>query len=181
VLVEESFRVQENIQNVWAFLRDIDKASSCIPGCAGIEYLDDKNFLVTAKAKVAYLPVKFRVKVTILEETPPFSLSSVSKGEEDGKAGYFSQKNTLKLTEISPRETEIYYRSEVSISGRIATFGQRIIMAKTREMADEFAKNVKNALEGIPVEEKRGLWSRLRSWFQRVWQKIRSMLKKSQG
>jgi carbon monoxide dehydrogenase subunit G len=180
VLVEESFKVKEDIQKVWAFLRDIDKASSCIPGCERIEALDEKNFLVIARAKVAYLSVKFKIKVTILEENPPFYLSSVSNGEEDGKAGYFSQKNTLKLTEISPSETEIYYRSEVSISGRIATFGQRIIRAKTQEMADEFAKNIRNAIEGIPAEEKIGLWSRLVIWFWRVCQKVRSLLVKTE-
>jgi carbon monoxide dehydrogenase subunit G len=179
VLIEESFQVKENIQKVWAFLRDVEKASNCIPGCEGIECLDQNNFLVTAKAKVAYLPVKFKVKVTVLEETPPFYLSSVSKGEEYSKAGYFSQKNTLRLTEISPQETEIYYRSEVSISGRIATFGQRIIMAKTREMADQFARNVKNAIEEIPVEKKISLWNRLGTWLQRVWQKFRSLFTKN--
>lgn len=180
MLIEESFTVKKGIEGVWAFLRDIERASRCIPGCDGIEILDGRTFYVTVKAKVSYIPVTFRVKTVVEEENPPTRLSSTSKGEEKGKAGYLSQKNTLELRALSASETEICYRSEVSITGRLATFGQRVIRAKSRELAEEFARNIKARLEGtaeVPPEETaggqgRGILGRLLAWIQGQWKRL---------
>lgn len=180
MLIEESFTVKEGIERVWAFLRDIEKASRCIPGCDGVEVSDGRTFYVTVKAKVSYIPVTFRVKTVVEQENPPTRLYSTSKGEEKGKAGYLSQKNTLDLRAISAGETEICYRSEVSITGRLATFGQRVIGAKARELAEEFAQNVKAHLEGMaevhPEEtgggQGRGIPGRLLAWVQRLWKRL---------
>ncbi len=182
MLIEESFTVREEVQQVWAFLRDIKGPSTCIPVCEGVETLDNKTFYVTVKAKVSYIPVMFRVKTVVEEETPPYRLVSSSKGEESGKAGYLSQKNTLELNVLPTGETEVFYCSEVSISGRLATFGQRVIRAKARELAEEFAGNVKDRLEGMTVdfpepegasEEKgKGVLSRLFAWIQRLWKRL---------
>ncbi|MBI2876440.1 MAG: hypothetical protein HYY20_06125 [Candidatus Tectomicrobia bacterium] len=180
MLIEESFTVKKEIEGVWAFLRDIERASRCIPGCDGIEILDGRTFYVTVRAKVSYIPVTFRVKTVVEEETPPTRLSSTSKGEEKSKAGYLSQKNTLELRALSANETEICYRSEVSITGRLATFGQRVIQAKSRELAEEFAQNLKAQLEGtaeFPAEEVRsgqgrGVLGRLLAWIRGLWRRL---------
>lgn len=180
MLIEESFTVKEDIQQVWAFLRDVRRSSACIPGCDGVEITDDRTFHVTVKAKVSYIPVTFRVRMVLEEESPPYRLVSSSKGEEEGKAGYLSQKNTLELKALPTGETEVFYRSEVSISGRLATFGQRVIRAKARELAEEFAANVKARLEEalaapsekVLEEKPRGIWSRLFARIQRLWKRL---------
>lgn len=180
MLIEESFTVKEDIQQVWAFLRDVRRSSACIPGCDGVEITDDRTFHLTVKAKVSYIPVTFRVRMVVEEESPPYRLISSNKGEEEGKAGYLSQKNSIELKALPSGETEVLYRSEVSISGRLATFGQRVIRAKARELAEEFAGNVKARLEGtsqLPSsdsseKEGKGILLRLQAWICRMWKRI---------
>ena len=48
---------------------------------------------------------------------------------------------------LSEDETEITYQSEVSIVGKLATFGDRILKAKAKEVGKEFADAVKKRLE----------------------------------
>jgi carbon monoxide dehydrogenase subunit G len=48
---------------------------------------------------------------------------------------------------LSENETEISYRSEVMVVGKLATFGERIMRAKSKDLGKEFANNVQKKLE----------------------------------
>jgi carbon monoxide dehydrogenase subunit G len=58
-----------------------------------------------------------------------------------GKAGSFSQSSDLYLREVSARETEISFSANVTVVGRIALFGDRIMRAQAKKIGEEFKHN----------------------------------------
>lgn len=147
MLVEEKFSVNVPVREVWDFLLEPKNIGSCIPGCEKIEAINEKDFLSTVKVKVGPISVKFNFKTTIEEIVPFTYIRTVGGGEDSDKKGHFRQKTAIHFNKISDNVTEILYRSEVVVVGRLATFGERIMRAKAKELGREFADSVKDKLE----------------------------------
>ncbi len=147
MLLKEIFSVKAPIQEVWSFLLNPETIGQCIPGCEKIELIDDKTFLCRIRVKVSFISFNFNIKVNIIEMDQPNYLKSAGKGEDQGKAGNFSQHSKLNLRIIRDNETEVCYESNVSIVGRLATLGQKIIAAKATQLQKEFIQSVKQRLE----------------------------------
>lgn len=147
MLIEEKFSIKAPIQKVWDFLLDPKSIGSCIPGCEEIEAVDGNNFMTTVKVKVGPFSMKFRFKTSIKESNPPFHVKTLGGGDEADRKGNFRQETNIDFKSLSDNETEISYKSEVMVGGRLATFGERIMRAKAKELGKEFAEAVKRKLE----------------------------------
>ncbi|GAG21890.1 unnamed protein product [marine sediment metagenome] len=141
--IEEKFSVKAPIQKLWDSLLDPEIIGPCIPGCEKVEKINDKAYDSIIKAKVGFIAVRFKVR-TVIEEIVPYSLiRTIGEGNELRKLGHFKQKTRINLNQLSENETEVSYQSEVSIVGKLATFGDRILKAKAKEIGKEFADAVK--------------------------------------
>jgi carbon monoxide dehydrogenase subunit G len=147
MLIEEKFAVKAPIQKVWDFLLNPKNTAACIPGCEEIDTIDDTNFLTTVKVKVGPFSMRFKFKTTIKESSPPFHIKTVGGGDEADRKGNFKQETNINFRSLSNNETEISYKSEVMVGGRLATFGERIMRAKAKDLGKEFAEAVKKKLE----------------------------------
>ena len=144
----EKFVVKGAIQDVWNFMMDAVKLASFIPGCKHIDVVDDKNFDVQMEVKVGPISAKPKLRITITELDPPHRLESIGRGVDTEKQSNFNLKNTLSLTPLSDRETEVLYKTEVSITGVLGKFGWGIMKSKAKRMAEEFADNMKKQFPG---------------------------------
>jgi carbon monoxide dehydrogenase subunit G len=141
--IEEKFSVKAPIQKLWDSLLDPEIIGPCIPGCEKVEKINDKAYDSIIKAKVGFIAVRFKVR-TVIEEIVPYSLiRTIGEGNELRKLGHFKQKTRINLNQLSENETEVSYQSDVSIVGKLATFGDRILKAKAKEIGKEFADAVK--------------------------------------
>jgi hypothetical protein len=147
MLIEGKFTLKAPIQEVWDFLLKPETLASCIPGAEKMEAIDDKTYESVVKQKVGPISVKFKFTTTITEVDPPRHLKAVGRGAEIAKAGTFSQETTVDLTEISKDEVEVSYSSNVSLVGRLATFGERIMRAKAKSVGEEFTRNLQEKLK----------------------------------
>jgi carbon monoxide dehydrogenase subunit G len=147
MLIEEKFSVKSPVQKVWNSLLDPEIVGHCIPGCETVEPVNDKEYNSIIKAKVGFITARFKVR-TVIEEIVPYRLiRTTGEGNELRKLGHFRQKTTINFTELSENETEVSYSSDVSIVGKLATFGDRILRAKARELGKEFVDAVKRKIE----------------------------------
>jgi carbon monoxide dehydrogenase subunit G len=147
MLMEGKFTLKAHIQEVWDFLLKPETLASCIPGAEKMEAVDDKTYESVVKQKVGPISVKFKFTTTITEVDPPRHLKAVGRGEDIAKAGTFSQETTVDLTEVSKDEVEVSYKSNVSLVGRLATFGERIMRAKAKSVGEEFTRNLQEKLK----------------------------------
>lgn len=146
MLITETFSVDTPIQKLYNFFLDAKTVGSCVPGCEGVEIIGENEYDSTIKTKVGGISAKFKVRTTI-SETVPFNLiRTVGHGKETRNLGQFRQKTEITLKELSENETEVSYQADVSIVGRLATFGDRIMKSKAKTMGKEFADSVKAKL-----------------------------------
>jgi carbon monoxide dehydrogenase subunit G len=146
--IEGKFTVQAPIQEVWDFLLEPETLASCIPGAEKMEAIDDMTYESIVKQKVGPIEARLRFTTTLTEIDPPRYVKAVGRGADMGKAGTFTQETTVHLTELAKDNVEISYTSNVSLVGRLATFGDRIMRAKAKEVGDEFTKNLQERLKG---------------------------------
>jgi carbon monoxide dehydrogenase subunit G len=147
MLIEGKFTLKAPIQDVWNSLLDPGTLASCIPGTERIEAIDDKTYETVVKQKVGPISVRLKFTTNLTEVEPPRYLKAVGRGADITKAGTFTQETTVNLTEVSEDEVELSYRSNVSLVGRLATFGERIMRAKAKSVGDEFTRNLQEKLK----------------------------------
>lgn len=148
MLLEGKFTLKAPIQELWDFLLKPETLAACVPGCEKWEAIDDKTFDSIVLAKVGFISVRFKFTTTLTEIEPPRHLKAVGKGEALGKHGSFSQETVVDLEEVSDREVEVSYRSNVSVVGKLATFGDRIMRLKAKQIEKEFTQALKAKLSG---------------------------------
>jgi carbon monoxide dehydrogenase subunit G len=111
-----------------------------------MEAIDDKTFNTIVVAKVGFISVRFQFTTTLTEIEPPIHLKAVGKGQDLRKQGSFSQETVVDIREMSAEELEVTYKSNVTIAGKLATFGDRIMRAKAKEMEREFTRALQEKL-----------------------------------
>jgi carbon monoxide dehydrogenase subunit G len=147
MLIEGKFTLQAPIQEVWDTLFDMRVLASCVPGAEKIEPIDDKTYDAVVKQKVGPVTVRLKFTTTLTEVDPPRHVAGIGKGEDMGKLGTFTHRMAVDLTETSKDSVEVSYSTNVSMVGRLATFGERIMRAKTKEIGDEMTRNLQEALK----------------------------------
>ena len=147
MLVEEKFSVKSPIRKLWDSLLDPEIIGRCIPGCEKVEPINDKEYDSIIKAKVGFIAVRFKIRTVIVEMIPYSLIRTVGEGNELRKLGHFKQKTCINFNPLSENETELAYQSEISIVGKLATFGDRILRAKAKQVGREFADAVKKHLK----------------------------------
>jgi carbon monoxide dehydrogenase subunit G len=145
--MEGKFTMKAPLQKVWDFLLEPGTLASCIPGAEKMEAVDDKTWEGTVKQKVGPISVKLNFTQTLTEVDPPKHIKAVGRGSAVGGAGTFSQETIVDLKEIAGGEVEVAYSSKVSMVGRLATFGERIMRAKVNKIGEEFTRNLQEKLK----------------------------------
>ena len=176
-MIEEKFTIKSPIRKSWDFLLNPETVGPCIPGCEKVLATSDKEYESVIVAKVGPIAVRFKVK-TVIDEIQPYNLiRTVGEGKELRNLGSFKQKTSIHLIELSKDETEVSYRSEVSVVGRLATFGDRVLRHKANEIGKEFADHINREISiqdknlphpGIETREV-SLISRIMTFVKNIW------------
>jgi carbon monoxide dehydrogenase subunit G len=147
--MEGKFTLKASIQKLWDTLLDPKTLLSCIPGAEKIERIDEKTFDCVVKQKVGPISVKFKFKSILSKVEPPTHIEVDGEGEDIGKAGHFVQKSIVDLREIPGGEVEISYRTDATVVGKLAMFGDRIMKAKAKKVEEEFTKALQERLKNL--------------------------------
>lgn len=173
MLIEETFNISAPVNKLYEFFLNAPKVGHCIPGCENVEMVGDNEYDSIIKAKVGVVSTKFKVRTIIEETVSPTLIRTTGQGKELRNLGHFKQKTKIMLKELSENETEVSYQAEVSIVGRLATFGDRIMKSKAKAMGKEFANAVKDQFkekdlstsntpeENTISKQEKGIWQRV--------------------
>ncbi|MBA7591714.1 hypothetical protein ES708_33875 [subsurface metagenome] len=112
-----------------------------------MEAVDDRTWEGIVKQKVGPITVKLNFTQKLTELDPPRHVKAVGLGSAVGGAGTFTQETIVDLKEIAGGEVEIAYSSNVSLVGRLATFGERIMRAKVNKIGGQFIQNLQDKLK----------------------------------
>jgi carbon monoxide dehydrogenase subunit G len=148
MIIEGQFKVQAPIQKVWDSLMDPKTLGTCMPGTEKHEAIDDKTFESVNKQKVGPFKVKLKFTTKLTEVRPPNYVKAAGKGADVTKLGNFAFEVEVNLTETAPNNVDVSYAMNYSLVGRLATFGERVMRAKAKDLNDQFSKNLQEKLKG---------------------------------
>lgn len=159
MVIEEEFSVNVPVNKAWDFLIDGISVAGCLPGCTQVEAPAENYYRAHMQLKLGPIKVRFKMQIDITELHPPTSVKTFFQGEDSGMASKVRAHNVVGFTEQEPGKTTVHYRSEVTIVGRLAKFGEGVVRRKAKELGEEFARAVKLKLEqgiepvGLQAEE----------------------------
>jgi uncharacterized protein len=149
MIIEGSFTVKAPIQKLWDVLLEPETISSCLPGAEKVDRIDEKTYDCIVKQKVGPIKVslKFRNFITVM--VAPTHMEIEGEGEDMTKLGHFKQKTIMDLKDVGGGEVEVSYKTDTSIVGKLAMFGDRIMRAKAKDTEKEFTANLRKKLASL--------------------------------
>ena len=134
------------VEKVWEFLWDIEKLTSCIPGCESVKTIKDREkYELTVKDSVGPITVHFELLAEV-KKLEPLKRIEIALEGKDFKAGGVRQTMTLVLT-AKGSDSEINFETDVNVFGRLGTLGYPFVKKKAETVINEFSENVKSAIE----------------------------------
>ncbi len=128
---EGSVPIKADRAKVWGFVNDPTQVASCGPGVEGVQVIDDRHFKVTARVGIGIIRATFVVDVARAEEQEPdFASSRPSEGTRravDGSA-------RMDLSDGPDGTTVMDWSADVTIHGKLASVGSRLIEGTARKM-----------------------------------------------
>ncbi len=135
-----TFDVAVPRDRAWAFLSDMRKVGSCVPGVESIEVVDERRAKWTLKIKIGPLSQTVHVDTETLEQTAP------SRARFKGVADNMEMLGTIDLA-AAGESTRITYTMVATAKGPLARIMDNFMKSRLKQQSDEFAANVKKALE----------------------------------
>ena len=142
----KTFQVSANIDSVWAVLNDPQQVVVCVPGAQLTETLDEDHFKGKVTLKIGPVTAKFNGKVEFTQrDSAKYEMAMEGKGADISGKGGATMKMSLSLKALE-KCTEVTCNMTVSITGRIAQFGARMIEAVNNKLFEQFIQNFSNLL-----------------------------------
>ena len=101
------------------------------------------------KQSVGPISVKLQFVVNLTDIKAPTYVKAVGRGEALGKLGTFNLVMVVNLKELEAKSCDVNYSCDVNIVGKLATFGERIMRAKSKEVVEKFTANLQKKLETL--------------------------------
>lgn len=149
MVIEGSFTVAAPIDKLFDFMLKPESIMTCVPGTESVRIIDDTTYECVVKQKVGIITAKLKFvnKMTKIEK--PTHIEIEGEGEDVTKLGHFKNNTSVDLKEVSPGMVEVTYKSDVSIVGKLAMFGDRIMRAKAKDTEKAFTKNLQEKLKTL--------------------------------
>jgi carbon monoxide dehydrogenase subunit G len=148
MVFEGKIDVRAPAQKAWDFLTDIKSFSSCMPGLEKVTQIDERTFGGIIAASVGPISGQFSFRATIVDSKPPDELVVRTEGTDSVTGSRMNADVTINMREPLKNHTQLEYRADVQIQGRLAILGDMIVRATASLMLEDFAERLRKQLEG---------------------------------
>jgi carbon monoxide dehydrogenase subunit G len=144
---QNSFEVAADPDSVYAFLLDVTRVVTCVPGAELTEVLEDDTFNGRMKVKVGAITTSYRGTAKIASRDDAGRSATLSAhGRETSGAGAATMEAVLGVTP-SEAGSVISIGTELTITGRVAQFGRGVIEDVSKRLVDQMASCIKQKIE----------------------------------
>jgi carbon monoxide dehydrogenase subunit G len=148
MVIEETLKIGAPVQKIWETMLDVSFLLSCIPGIEKVEAVDDNTYNAILKTKVSIITATFDTVITIIDRQEPVYIKVAGEGKGRMGVGRVAFNQTVSLKPISAKETEVKYKLELNVIGRLATLGGKAIAKKVTEVSETFRNAFIDKCEG---------------------------------
>ena len=142
VQLEKTFPMPASADTAWALLQDIEGVAGCMPGAKVTERVDDTHYKGTVAFKLGPANMSFRGDIEVKRlDAAARTLQLVAKGTDSAGGSGATMDLTARVDAIDAASCNLVGTSDVSVSGKAATFGQRFMGPVTEQVLGQFAAN----------------------------------------
>lgn len=192
VQLNRAFPMPASADAAWSVLQDIAAVAACMPGAKITERVDETHYKGTVSVRVGPASLSFRGEIEVKAmDASTRTLRLFAKGTDTTGSSAASMDLTARIDAQGADACNLVGDSEVSMSGKAAAFGSRLMGPVSDQVLGQFAANfaarlqatlapdtpaqgaaaqaaAAPTLEAKPLNAFSLLWGALKAWFRSV-------------
>jgi len=149
VQLDRTFPVPAGADAAWGLLQDVEAVAQCMPGAAITERIDDRHFKGTVSVRFGPASMSFRGEVEVKDiDAATRTLRLLGKGTDSTGTSAASMDLSARI-EAAGDASQLVGASEVSVSGKAAAFGGRMLTTVADQVLKQFAANLAQRVAAV--------------------------------
>lgn len=145
--LEKSFEVPQGSDLVWEHLIDPNKVMDCVPGVSIDEKVGENHYKGKVGMKFGPIGAKYDADIFYDEiDAENRKIIITGKGVDVKGQGSADMTMTMNITEIEEGGSKLDAIMDVTINGKIAQFGARLITTVSNQLFKQFVTNFSKKL-----------------------------------
>ncbi len=147
VTLNKAFPLDASVSEAWKLLENIEQVAGCMPGAEITETVDENNFKGSVKVKIGPMHVAFNGDIAVQAIDPgEHRIHLIAKGQDSKGSSSASMDLTARLRAGGPSPAELTGDAEVTVNGKLANFGGRMMTQVSDQILGQFAENFSSKL-----------------------------------
>lgn len=136
----------------WQFLQDIESVAQCMPGASITERIDDQNYKGTVSVRLGPVSMSFKGHITVVSVNPDTqTLHLTGKGTDtSGTSG--ASMDLVATVQAAGDQCELVGKSTVTMNGKAAAFGGRMMDSVSEQILKQFAANFAQQVAALQAQ-----------------------------
>jgi carbon monoxide dehydrogenase subunit G len=144
-------QIQQSRDRVWTFVTNPKAVGRCIPDLEGLEVVNSDQFLAQVRVGIGPVRGRFAFEVEWQQRLEPSFARIIARGQTMGSA--INIDSTIDLTESNIGGTVLSWSADVTVNGRIAGVGARMINGYADKQTKLFFDCIRDQLESVAYDE----------------------------
>ena len=154
VQLDKTFPMPSSPAIAWEFLQNLEAVAACMPGAKLTERVDENRHKGTVTVRVGPATMSFKGEVEMQDiDSTTQTLRLIGKGRDRTGSSAVSMNLLARIDAVDGGLSELVGSSEVSMSGKAAAFGGRLMNSVADKILLQFADNF--AAEVAALQEQR--------------------------
>ena len=142
VQFDKTFPMPASADTAWTLLQDVEGVATCMPGASISERIDAQHFKGNVAVKLGPASMSFRGQIEVVSLDPAGrAVHLVGKGTDSTGSSGASMDLKARVEPIDAVSCTLIGTSEVSMSGKAAAFGGRMMTSVAEQVFKQFAAN----------------------------------------
>lgn len=155
IRIDKRFDLAVSVEQAWSVLSDMRAVAACMPGATITGQDDARHFNGTVRSKVGPATMQFNGTIELLGlDAGAKTMELFAKGAD--RAGSSASMRLAARIEAgdgatSTAQSVLVGEATVSVSGKIAQFGNRLLLPVSDALLEQFAANFRAAAAAVAV------------------------------
>jgi len=154
VQLDKSYALPASADLAWTLLQDIEGVAGCMPGAKITERIDAEHYKGTVAVKLGPASLSFRGEIEVKGlDASARSLHLFAKGTDTTGGSAASMDLTARVEAVDAASCNLLGTSEVSMSGKAATFGGRVMGPVADQVLGQFVANFSARVQAMQTQQ----------------------------
>jgi len=153
VQIDKTYPMPCSAEVAWEFLQNLEAVAACMPGAKLTERLDASRFKGTVTVKIGPATMSFRGEVEMKDvDAAARTLRLLGKGTDSTGSSGASMDLTARIEAAEGGLCNLVGAAEVSMSGKAAAFGGRMMNSVADQILKQFADNFAGQVNALQAQ-----------------------------